>query len=76
MANLVTKPCKCGHVLEEIIGFQERVTDQEMIPRRVGWFCPKCFNIENAVGRETQVDKKNLLANKDKKRLEKVLHSQ
>lgn len=73
MTDLSTKPCTCGSTLDQIIGWKERSTDQAMVPSRVGWYCGKCQNIEQAVGRETWVDENDLIANKDKKRLEKAL---
>jgi hypothetical protein len=42
MTDLSEKPCRCGETMGEVIGFQERVTDGEMVKYRVCWYCPEC----------------------------------
>ena len=56
MDDLSEKPCRCGETMGEVIGFQERVTDGEMVKYRVCWYCPKCHATEKAIGRETYID--------------------
>ena len=58
MDDLSEKPCKCGEVMGEVIGFQERITDGAMVKYRVCWYCPKCHATEQAIGRERIVDTK------------------
>ena len=56
MEDLSEKPCKCGDVMGEVIGFQERVTDEEMVKYRVCWYCAECHAVEKAIGREAFVE--------------------
>ena len=51
--SLREKPCKCGKVMGEVVGFKERVTDGARVMYRVCWYCPECHATEKAIGRET-----------------------
>ena len=59
MDDLSEKPCPCGKTMGEVIGFQERVTDGEMVKYRVCWYCPECHAVEKAIGRETFIETNN-----------------
>ena len=54
--DLREKPCRCGEVMGEVIGFKERVTDGQMVMYRVCWYCPECHAIDKAIGRETFIN--------------------
>lgn len=56
MEDLSNKPCRCGGIMDEVIGFNERVTDGQMVKYRVCWYCPKCHSVEKAIGREKVVE--------------------
>jgi len=49
---MTEKPCRCGKVAGEVIGFNHRSTDDTYVPYRVGWYCPECKAFEKAIGRE------------------------
>jgi hypothetical protein len=53
--NLATKPCKCGAVMGQIIGFEYRSSDDTHQPYRVGWYCSKCRAFDTAILRERVV---------------------
>ena len=54
--DLSEKPCSCGDVMTEVIGFHERATDEKMVMYRVCWYCPECHAIDKAIGRETYIE--------------------
>lgn len=53
--NLKEKPCRCGDVMGEVIGFNECLIDNTYQPYRVGWYCVKCKEFEQAILRERQI---------------------
>ena len=55
MDDLSNKPCRCGGVMGQIIGFDERVTDGAQVPVRRSWWCQSCNAVEVAIGRERVV---------------------
>lgn len=57
MDDLSEKPCSCGSVMGEVIGFQHRTTDDTYQRYRVGWYCTECQNFDKAIGRERVVNK-------------------
>jgi len=56
--NLKEKPCNCGDVMGEVIGFNYRSTDNTYQPYRVGWYCVECKAFEQAILRERVVELK------------------
>lgn len=55
--DLSEKPCQCGEVMGEVIGFNHRETDDTYQMYRVGWYCTECQNFDKAIGRERVVNK-------------------
>jgi len=58
MDDLSQKPCPCGDIAGEVIGFNHRSTDDTYVPYRVGWYCPECHAFEQAILRERVIDTK------------------
>ena len=54
--NLKEKPCRCGGLMGQIVGFDYRSTDGEYHRYRVGWYCKDCKEFEKAILRERQVN--------------------
>jgi hypothetical protein len=55
MTDLTKKPCACGDVMGEIIGFRSKNEDEHMTPIRKGWYCASCRAWKSAILRETTV---------------------
>ena len=61
MTDLKTKPCGCGAVKEQIIGFHPSgVPDSDLVPVRKGWYCFSCKAWEDAILRERTVERGDL----------------
>lgn len=54
--DLSSKPCKCGDVMGEIIGFNDSLVDKNYQSFRVGWYCVKCRGFEKAILRERIIE--------------------
>ena len=50
-----TKSCICGEVMDQVIGFNHRSTDDTYQPYRVGWYCTECHAFDKAILREREV---------------------
>lgn len=58
MDDLSEKPCRCGEVMGEVIGFEQRPYSEHPVRYRVGWYCPECQAFEKAILRERDIDTK------------------
>ncbi len=47
------KQCKCGVVMEEVIGYDDREH-----PVRAGWYCLEWRDFDKAILRETKIEVK------------------
>lgn len=54
--DLSNKPCRCGDVMGQIIGYDHRPEDDTYQRYRVGWYCVNCHAFEQAILRERQVE--------------------
>ena len=53
-----TKSCNCGSIMEQVVGFNHRSTDDSYQPYRVGWFCTDCKAFDQAILRERELSLK------------------
>ena len=54
--NLINKPCRCGDVMGQIIGYDHRLVDDTYQSYRAGWYCENCKEFEKAILRERQIN--------------------